>query len=72
MSQYHCCLSSVIRSCVIFVHIWKSQVMNHSDYFYFMIPGQSPVGNEGGAGDEQGHGGEKGRWPPGDAEGQWE
>ena len=37
-----------------------------------MIPGQSPVGNEGGAGDEQGQGGEPGRRPPGDAEGQWE
>ena len=39
-----------------------------------MISGQSPVGDEGGAGDEEeeGGGGEAGSWTPGDAEGQWE
>ena len=37
-----------------------------------MIPGQSPVGDEGGAGDEEGGGGGAGSWTPGDAEGQWE
>ena len=39
-----------------------------------MISGQSPVGDEGGAGDEEeeGGGGEPGSWTPGDAEGQWQ
>ena len=41
---------------------------------YLMIPGQSPVGDEGGAGDEEeeGGGGGAGSWTPGDAEGQWQ
>ena len=51
MSQYYYCISSVIRSCVIFVHMEAVKLK--------MIPGQSPVGDEGGAGDEQGQGGEK-------------
>ena len=32
-------------------------LVSQCDWIYLMIPGQSPVGDEGGAGDEKGRGG---------------